>query len=152
MQQLIIGLWFVFRYRSTCFGHPYAHHQEPINCSGSLWFTYERGDSSAVGRGRSGRTDHGQQHCYHHVPTVNQRLQRQFDGLLMMGIIIPETSWSVSVRQSNKILRLIVASSWVFYLSDWRCTEPQTLNSSGSKNEIVREINGEGTAILTDRE
>ena len=24
----------------------------------------------------------------------------------------------VSVRQSNKILRLIVASSWVFYLSD----------------------------------
>jgi hypothetical protein len=20
------------------------------------------------------RTDHGQQHCYHHVPTVNQRL------------------------------------------------------------------------------
>jgi len=35
----------------------------------------------------------------------------------------------VSVRQSNKILLLIVASSWVFYLSDWRCTEPQTLNS-----------------------
>ena len=23
---------------------------------------------------------------------------------------------------------MIVASSWVFYLSDWRCTEPQTLN------------------------
>ena len=21
------------------------------------------------------RTDHDQQHCYHHVPTVNQRLQ-----------------------------------------------------------------------------
>ena len=33
----------------------------------------ERGDSSAVGRGKSGRTDHDQQHCYHHVPTVNQR-------------------------------------------------------------------------------
>ena len=30
----------------------------------------ERGGSSAVGRGR---TDHDQQHCYHHVPTVNQR-------------------------------------------------------------------------------
>ena len=28
-----------FRYLSTCFGHPYAHHQEPINCSSSLWFT-----------------------------------------------------------------------------------------------------------------
>ena len=47
----------------------------------------------------------------------NQRLQRQFDRLLMMGIIMPETSWAVSVRQSNKILRLIVASSWVFYLN-----------------------------------
>jgi len=30
----------------------------------------ERGGSSAVGRGR---IDHDQQHCYHHVPTVNQR-------------------------------------------------------------------------------
>ena len=34
----------------------------------------ERGGSSAVGRGRSdNRPDHDQQHCYHHVPTVNQR-------------------------------------------------------------------------------
>jgi hypothetical protein len=31
----------------------------------------ERGGSSVVGRGR---TDHDQQHCYHHAPTVNQRL------------------------------------------------------------------------------
>jgi hypothetical protein len=30
----------------------------------------ELGGSSAVGRGR---TDHDQQHCYHHVPKVNQR-------------------------------------------------------------------------------
>ena len=34
-----------------------------------------------------------------------------------MGIVMPETCWAVSVRQNNKILRLIVASSWVFYLS-----------------------------------
>jgi len=31
----------------------------------------EHGGSSVVGRGRSDRTDHDQQHCYHHVPTVN---------------------------------------------------------------------------------
>jgi hypothetical protein len=31
----------------------------------------ERGGSSAVGRGRSGWTNYDQQHCYHHVPTVN---------------------------------------------------------------------------------
>jgi hypothetical protein len=33
----------------------------------------ERGGNSAVGRGRVGQPDHDQQHCYHHVPTVNQR-------------------------------------------------------------------------------
>ena len=44
----------------------------------------ERGGSSAVGRGRAGlpagRPDHDQQHCYHHVPTVNQRLLLQLIG------------------------------------------------------------------------
>jgi len=31
-----------------------------------------------VRRGRSNRTDHDQQHCYHHVPTANQRRLLQF--------------------------------------------------------------------------
>jgi hypothetical protein len=34
----------------------------------------ERSGSSVFGRGRADRTDHDQKHCYHHVPTVNQRL------------------------------------------------------------------------------
>jgi len=43
-----------FMYSSTCFGRPHAHHQELKNCSSSLWFLpLERGDSSAVGRGRA---------------------------------------------------------------------------------------------------
>jgi hypothetical protein len=33
----------------------------------------EAATGNVVGRGRSRRTDHDQQHCYHHVPTVNQR-------------------------------------------------------------------------------
>jgi hypothetical protein len=33
--------------------------------------------SGAVGRGQAGRPDHNQQHCYHHVPAVNQRLLQQ---------------------------------------------------------------------------
>jgi hypothetical protein len=37
----------------------------------------ERGGSSAVGRGRADWPDHEQQHCYHHVPKVNQRLLLQ---------------------------------------------------------------------------
>ena len=40
----------------------------------------ERGGSSAVGRGRAGRSDHDRQHCYHHLPTVNQRLLLQLIG------------------------------------------------------------------------
>jgi hypothetical protein len=34
-------------------------------------------NSCSVGRGRAGRPDHDQQQCYHHVPTVNQRLLLQ---------------------------------------------------------------------------
>ena len=37
----------------------------------------ERGGSSAVGRGRSGCD---QQHCHHHVPTINQRRLLQLIG------------------------------------------------------------------------
>ena len=76
----------------------------PSNCRCSLCFPYECGGGSVLSRGRF-------------VSYGKQRLQRQFDGLLMMGIVMPETCWAVSVQQSNKILRLIVASSWVFYLS-----------------------------------
>jgi hypothetical protein len=42
-------------YSLTCFGRLHAHHQEFNNCSTSLWFyRWERGGSSAVGRGRAG--------------------------------------------------------------------------------------------------
>ena len=40
----------------------------------------------------------------------NQRLQWQFDGLLMMGIVMPETCWAVPVRQSNKF------NDWLLHL------------------------------------
>jgi hypothetical protein len=57
-----------------------------VAASGLPW---KRGDSSAVGRGG---TDHGQQHCYHHIFTVNHRETADaVDGLLMMGTWMPET-------------------------------------------------------------
>jgi len=96
--------------------------RSPSNCRCSLWFPYECGGGRVLSRGRLRKLP--PPHSY-----GNQRLQQQFDGLLMMGIVMPETCWAVSVRQSNKILRMIVASSWVFHLSDWRCMEPQTLKS-----------------------
>jgi hypothetical protein len=37
----------------------------------------QRGGSGAVGRGRAGRPDHDQQHCYLQAPTVNHRLLLQ---------------------------------------------------------------------------
>jgi hypothetical protein len=55
----------------------------------------ESGNSSTVGRGRAyqpaDRTDHDQQHCYHHAPTINQRLLLQLLKLLMMDMRMPET-------------------------------------------------------------
>ena len=43
------------------------------------------------------------------------------------GFRIPKTCWAVSVQQSNKILPLIVASSWVFYLN-WGMYESEITN------------------------
>jgi len=51
----------------------------------------ERCGSSAVGRGRAGRTYHDQKHCYHHAPTVKPEAATAVVGLLMMGMRTPET-------------------------------------------------------------
>jgi hypothetical protein len=85
--------------------------RSPSYCRCSLWFPHECGGGSVLSRAENGLAEN--------MSTSTFILQRQFDRLLMMGIIMPKTCWAVSVRQSNKILRLIVASSWVFYLSDW---------------------------------
>jgi hypothetical protein len=47
--------------------------------------------SSAVGRGRAGRPDHDQQHCYHHAPTVKPEATTAVVELLMMSVRTPET-------------------------------------------------------------
>jgi len=51
----------------------------------------ERCGSSVVGRVRAGRTDHDQQHCYHHAPMVKPEAATAVVGLLMMGMRMPET-------------------------------------------------------------
>jgi hypothetical protein len=50
----------------------------------------ERGDSSAVDRGRADRPKHDQQHCYHHDPKVKQEAAAAVVELLMMGVRMPE--------------------------------------------------------------
>ena len=100
-----------FRYRSTCFGHPHAHHQEPINCSSSsLWF-YRRNVVVAVLLVVDGsvRTDHGQQHCYHNAPTVKPESAAAVDRLLMMGMRMSETCWAVPKRQTiNSVINCCI--------------------------------------------
>ena len=61
-------------------------------------FTSERGDCSAVGRGRAG-PDHDQQLCYHHAPTVKQEAVTAVVELLMMAVRTPKTCWAVYKRQ-----------------------------------------------------
>jgi len=55
----------------------------------------ECGGSSAVGRGRGragyDRTDHDQQHYYHHTPTVKPEAATAVVELLMMGVRMSET-------------------------------------------------------------
>jgi len=52
----------------------------------------ERGGSSVVvGRGRAGRPDHDQQHCYHHAPAVKTEAATAVVELLMMAVRKPET-------------------------------------------------------------
>jgi len=52
---------------------------------------YERGNSSAVDRGRADRPDHDQQHCYHHVSNGKPEAATAVYKLLMMGKRMPET-------------------------------------------------------------
>ena len=58
-----------------------------------LVLPFERGGSSALGRGRSGynRPYHEQQHCYHHARTVKLEAATAVVELLMMGVRTPET-------------------------------------------------------------
>jgi hypothetical protein len=51
----------------------------------------ERGGSSAVGRGRAGRSEHDQQHCSHHAPKVKPEAATAVVKLLMMDLRTPET-------------------------------------------------------------
>jgi hypothetical protein len=50
----------------------------------------ERGGSSAVGRGREGRLDHDQQHCYHHASKLKPEAATGVVELLTMGVRTPE--------------------------------------------------------------
>jgi hypothetical protein len=41
--------------------------------------------------GKASRSDHDQQHCYHHTPKVKPETATAVVELLMMGVRMPET-------------------------------------------------------------
>jgi len=51
--------------------------------------------SRVVGRGRTGRPDHDQQHCYHHAPTVKPETATAVVELLILDLRTSETCWAV---------------------------------------------------------
>ena len=61
------------------------------------------GGSSAVARGRAGRPDHDQQHCYHHDPTVKPEAATVVIELLMMGVRSSETCSAVHTSKHQVI-------------------------------------------------
>jgi hypothetical protein len=75
----------------------------------------ERGGRSAVGRGRAGRLDHDQQHCYHHAPTVKPEAATADVELLIMGVRAPETCLAVNKRLVINLKT--AAASWLIYVN-----------------------------------
>ena len=78
MQQLITGLLFVAQIPLNMFRASLCPSSgATTTAAAASGLPSELGDSSAVGRGRAGRPDHDQQHCYHQALTINQRLLLQ---------------------------------------------------------------------------
>jgi hypothetical protein len=78
----------------------------------------ERGDSSAVVRGRAGRPDHEQQHCYHHTPKLEPEAATAVIELLKMGVGTPETCWAVNKHQ---VINWRDCCIWLVNLFDSSC-------------------------------
>ena len=72
----------------------------------------------AIGRGRVGRPDHDQQHCYHHTPKVKPEAATAVVEFLMMGVRAPERCWAVNKRQDNKLEKLLHLVGDLFELYD----------------------------------
>jgi hypothetical protein len=94
-------------HRSTCFGHCCTHHQEPpptvFEALVTLWLPGCR-CLKLVNRpqleARQTRQSYG-----------NQRLQRQLEGLLIMGTTVHETCWTVSTYTALNMFRALLCPS-----------------------------------------
>jgi hypothetical protein len=54
---------------------------------------------TAIGRGRAGRPDHDQQHCYHHTPTVSASLTKSLSRNAEKSDPLKKASIDVEMRR-----------------------------------------------------
>jgi hypothetical protein len=94
MQQLITGLLLVVQIQLNMFRASLCPSSGSYQLLQQQPLVYRRNVVIAVLLvvvGPTGRTDHDQQHCYHHVPTVKPEAATAVVELLMMGVRTPET-------------------------------------------------------------
>ena len=123
MQQSVVKfIALSYRYSSTCFGHYNAHHQEPVKLPlqplVSTWMWRWKCSQPTTTENTSTST-------FIRKPEAATAVWRAPDD----GHCNARNMLSSICTTRQYTLRLIVASSWLFYSSDWMCTEPQTLNS-----------------------
>jgi hypothetical protein len=70
MQQLITSLLLAVQIQLNMIRASLCPLSGDYQLQQPLVLPLECGGSNAVGRSRAGRPDHGQQHFYHHIPTV----------------------------------------------------------------------------------
>jgi len=111
MQQSIVKfIALSYRHCSTRFGHHNAHHREPVKLPSwplvSVWMWRWKCSQRRL-RTLPPPRSYG-----------NQSPRRQFDGLPMMGVVMPEMCRAVSVRQSTYNFYIVIEVPdhvYVFY-------------------------------------
>jgi hypothetical protein len=64
----------------------------------------------------TGRSDHDQQHCYHHASKVKPKAATAVVKLLMMAVRTPETCWAVNKRQLINLRNCCISFVHLFEL------------------------------------
>ena len=113
--------------------------RSPSNCRCSLWFPYECGGGRVLSHGqfvhKPTTAENTSTSTFIRKPEAATAVWRAPDD----GHCNARNMLSSVCTKKQSILRLIVASSLVFYLSDWRCTEPQTLNTKIVVSYLIRD-------------
>jgi hypothetical protein len=134
MQQTVVKLIaLLYRYCTTCFGHYNAHHQEPVKLPlqplVSVWMCRWKCSQPTTAENTSTGT------LLRKPEAATAVWQAPDDGHCNARNMLCSIC---TTRQY--ILRLLAASSWLFYPSDWRCTELQTSNLKKGLVSYIKQI------------